>query len=640
MSQPIDPAVQGDLESLSEAIASGLEPEQILALIARRTCQVLGVAEAHIFLKQEQELVRKASHQVLQETPLLDTLAVGEGIEGWVARRGRAIALEQALTDQRFRSLALSAPQTPSDQGDAPIKVAAVPIWSDHQVSGVLSVVDFDLPPTPASTPPASQEPLASAPPARPSAPISGLLPLLSVLADLIALALENTRILAREERRAKLVTLLHYMASDLPGKLLQEVAEAMETRIGEVMGVQKVEVLLYHEESDELVSLAISGDTALGRAQQELGLDHLPLGKAGVLADVFRTGQPFLSNNLESEPRFPSALKEKLGIKSALLVPLEVNEQLRGLLSVMSSKTQVFFEDDLPFLRLISTRLGHMLQNQELSRELAEAEAERLARAEREDYLVVVAHDLKNALTTMRGNAQLALRRATRGDASSQEQVLKLIATKSNQALELVNDMVDVNQMESGLFRLVIEPVDLVELLQEECSTLQETVGHKHAITLQSDVDQAVVEADRNRLSQVLTNLVTNAVRYSPQGGTIEVLLSAAPSEAGPSASASKPTEQDHVPQAVLITVNDQGIGIPPDERERIFERSFRGRGARFAAGSGLGLYISREIIERHGGRLWAEPREDQGSSFRFTLPTSRATPNEHTGTLGDPGN
>jgi signal transduction histidine kinase len=173
---------------------------------------------------------------------------------------------------------------------------------------------------------------------------------------------------------------------------------------------------------------------------------------------------------------------------------------------------------------------------------------------------------------------------------------------------------------------------VDLVELLQEEFSTLQETAGEKHAITLQRDFDQVVVEADRNRLSQVLTNLLTNAMRYSPQGGTIEVTLSGVPSETSSLAPAHEPAEPGQVPQAVMVTVNDQGIGIPPDERERIFERAFRGRGARFAAGSGLGLYISREIIERHGGRLWAEPRKAQGSSFRFTLPTSRSNPN------GDP--
>lgn len=629
MSQPIDPAAQGELESLSEAIASGLEPEQILALIAQRTCQVLCIAEAHIFLKQGQELIRKASHQALQETPLLSKLAVGQGLEGWVARRGHAIAREDARKDRRFRSLAVPAASKASAQEDVTIKAAAVPIWSARQVIGVLSVVDFDPPATPASAPPASQEAPASAPPASASAPISGLLPLLSVLADLISLAMENTRILAREERRSKLITLLHYIASDIPDKVLKEVAEAMEERISEVMGVQKVEVLLYNQETDELISLGIK-DTALGRAQQELGLDHVPLGRGGVLADVFRTGQPFLSNDLDTTPAFPAAFKEKLGVKSALVVPLEVENQQRGLLSVMSSKTDAFSDEDLPFLSLISIRLGHTLHNQELSKELAEAEAERLARAERENFLLLVAHDLKNALTTIRGNAQLALRRATKGDTRSEEQALRLISARSDQALQLVNAMVDVNQMESGSFRLYMEPVELVELLQEEVSTLQETSGEKHPITFQSDIAQVFVEADQYRLNQVLSNLLINAIRYSPQGGTIEVTLSGVPAEANPPAPANEPAEQGQLPQTVMISVNDQGIGIPPDERERIFERSFRGRGSMYAAGSGLGLYISREIIERHGGRLWVESQQGQGSSFRFTLPTSRSHPHE----------
>ena len=524
MSQPFDPAAQGELESLSEAIASGLEPEQILALIAQRTCQVLSVAEAHIFLKQGQELFRKASHQALQETPLLAKLAAGEGIEGWVAKRGRPLALENARADRRFRSLAATAPHKANTRNAIPIQVAAVPIWSGRRLAGVLSVIDFDpsTPPTPSST--------------NSAAPISGLLPLLSVLADLTSLALDNTRILAREERRSKLIKLLHYMAANLPNKLLKEVAVAMEERIGEVMSVQKVEVLLYNEETDELVSLGAS-DTTLGRAQQELGLDHLPLGKAGVLAEVFRTGQPFLSNDLDSVPAFPAALKEKLGLKSALVVPLEVENHRRGLISVMSDKPDVFYDEDLPFLILISTRLGHTLHQQELSQELAEAEAERLARAERENFLLLVAHDLKNALTSIRGNSQLALRRASRGDGSGGVQALKLIATRSSQAIQLVNDMVDVNQMEVGLFRLFMEPVELIELLEEEISNLQDAGDEKHSITLQTDFDEVLIEADRNRLSQVVTNLLTNAIRYSPQGGTVEVILSAAPAEPDPSA-------------------------------------------------------------------------------------------------------
>jgi signal transduction histidine kinase len=610
MSHPVDPTVQSELESLSEAIAEGLDAEHLLALIAQRACQVLLVAQAHIFLRQGPTLVRSASHQALEETPLLSSLALGEGIEGWVARRARPVALEQAQTDRRYRSLVASAARTTNAQDQRSVKVAAVPIWSGRRVVGVLSVVDFDAPPSSAS------------------APISGLLPLLSVLADLISLALENTRLLAREERRAKLISLLHYLASDLSDKLLKEVAQAMEEHLGEVMEAQRVDILLYNQETAELVSLG-SGESPLGRAQQELGLDHVPLAKAGVLAEVLRTGNPFLSNDLGREPAFPTVFTEKLRVKSALVVPLEVEGQRRGLLTLLSSNTDVFFEEDLSFLLLISSRLGHMLHEHQFSQELAQAEVERLARTERENFLFLVAHDLKNALTSMRGNAQLALRRASRGDSSGQEQAFRLIAARSGQALQLVSDLVDVNQIDIGLFTLSLEPVDLVELLEEELQVVQESAA-QHPITFQHALDQAIVEADRNRLSQVLTNLLTNAIRYSPQGGAIEVILSATPSEPGPSAPAKWATGPEPATQAVLVCVNDKGIGIAPGERERIFERAFRGRGAQYASGSGLGLYISREIIERHGGHLWAEPRAPQGASFCFTLPLSRSNLNE----------
>ncbi len=626
MSHPIDPAAQEELESLSEAIASGMEQEQLLTLIAQRTCQVLSVAEAHLFLKQGQLLIRKASHQARQTVPLRSTLALSEGLEGWAARSGRALALEDALADRRFRSLTVAPPDTASEQGHSAVQAAAVPIWSEHQVVGVLSVVAVDQLPSPATLASDFTATPASAPSAREHASIKGLLPLLAVLADLTALALENTRFLAREGRRAKLLTLLHSLAFDVPGKA---VLKDVEAQLGEVMEAQLVDVLVYHAATDELVSLAKS-ETALSLAQRELGLDHLPLGQAGVLAEVFRTGQPFLSNDLRSVPQFPAALTEHLGMKAALVVPLEVEGQQRGLLSVMSSRTDAFFEEDLPFVLLISTRLGHVLHSQELSRELAGAEADWLARADQEQFLPLVAHDLKNILTTLRGNAQLALRRAAREEVSSPEPVFKLIATKADQAIQLVDDLVDASQMESGLFRLFMESVDLVELLQEEVASLQETAGEQHPITFHSEVDQMLVEADRYRLSQVLTNLLTNAIRYSPHGGPIEVTLSQVSAEAGRSNPAGETGEPGQVPQAVLVTINDQGVGILPEERERIFERSFRGRGAQVASGSGLGLYISREIIERHGGRLWVEPREGPGSSFRFTLPTSRTSPHE----------
>src|SRR5262249_25572345 len=161
------------------------------------------------------------------------------------------------------------------------------------------------------------------------------------------------------------------------------------------------------------------------------------------------------------------------------------------------------------------------------------------------------------------------------------------------------------------------MEPVELVEFLREEMASFQNSFGELSAFSFKTDLEQVKIEADRNRLSQVLSNLITNAVHYSPQGGTIELWLTPAPSPKSP---APQPNQESILPQAVMVIVNDQGIGVTPNERERIFERTVRGRGSDLAAGSGLGLYISREIITRHGGHIWVEGRESQGASFRFT--------------------
>ncbi len=623
MEQSADAFAQGEFESLSEVIASNLDPEQLLSVLAQRIRYVLAVSQVQIALRQGKRLVTMAA-AANEAAGQAHTPATGESYERWVATHGKPLVIERGQV-QPGGQAAVRALGRFSQLAPAPdVSMAFIPIWSGRQVIGVLTISD---------DPPASTaEPLEAVANANEGVATSvevltslqSLLPLLTVLADLVSLALDNRRLLVHSDRRAQLLNLLAYLASNLATQGLPEVTQALANRLSVVFQVPLAELLLHHQESDELLALAIS-DTALGHLQREVGLDHLPLGKAGALAQVFLTGQPFFSNHLETEAHFPADLREKLELESALAVPIEAAGSRRGVLLLASTAVDAFVEDDRLFLGLISTRLGALLQEQEWSQELAQVEAERLARLEREDFLAAVAHDLKNSLTAMRGNAQLALRRAARGEATPHEPVLKRIADKAAQAIQLVNDLVDVNRIETGAFRMVMEPIELVEFLRDEVASFQSAFGEHSTFSFKTDFEQVTIEADRNRLSQVLTNLVTNAVHYSPQGGMVEIWLTQAPASQPPA----PPSNQANVlPQAVMIVVNDQGIGVAPNERERIFERTVRGRGSSLVAGSGLGLYISREIITRHGGSIWVEGRESQGASFRFTLPTSRTHP------------
>jgi signal transduction histidine kinase len=128
-----------------------------------------------------------------------------------------------------------------------------------------------------------------------------------------------------------------------------------------------------------------------------------------------------------------------------------------------------------------------------------------------------------------------------------------------------------------------------------------------QHTISLDTACSSLVVEIDPGRIEQVLSNLLSNAVKYSPQGGPIELTLR----EVG-------------TPREALLSIRDRGIGIPDGQQARLFGRFMRAENARASeiTGTGLGLYLSRELVERHGGRLWFESREGEGSTFFFTLP------------------
>jgi signal transduction histidine kinase len=310
----------------------------------------------------------------------------------------------------------------------------------------------------------------------------------------------------------------------------------------------------------------------------------------------------------------------ESASIQSLLIVPLRIEQESQGVVVLASTRAGAFSDDDLSFITFISVRLGYALRHKTLADELAAAEQERILQDARESFIAIVAHDLKNALMAISGSGHLALRKAARGDTQYSQKALPVVVAKAAQAIQLVNDMVDVNNVDRGRFRMFIAPIDLVMLVREEVEAAQ-GLSAQHTIELHTTFEAVEIAADSHRLRQVLDNLLSNAIRYSPAGGTIAVHLSTAPEQAAPSDGATV----RGLPQSVLLTVADQGIGIAPDDLPHIFDRFYRGRGEHVAGGSGLGLYIASEIIAQHGGRLWAESQPGGGTHFYVSLPESR---------------
>ncbi|RKH07214.1 PAS domain-containing sensor histidine kinase [Corallococcus carmarthensis] len=238
-----------------------------------------------------------------------------------------------------------------------------------------------------------------------------------------------------------------------------------------------------------------------------------------------------------------------------------------------------------------------------------AQAERDRLLREAqeairiRDDFMSIAAHELKTPLTPLKLHLQMLKGQADTGHGVASRHVDKALAQLARLSL-LVNDLLDTSRIQAGKLELATEPIPLREFIREVLLDFRGT-SSLHSLRFEAPDEPLVILGDRARLAQVLTNLVENAFKYSPTGGTIRVTARRMGTEA-------------------CVSVKDEGIGIPKEEQAHLFERFFRARNAPISGfgGLGLGLYICRDIIERHGGRIWVESEVEHGSTFHFVLP------------------
>jgi two-component system OmpR family sensor kinase len=242
-----------------------------------------------------------------------------------------------------------------------------------------------------------------------------------------------------------------------------------------------------------------------------------------------------------------------------------------------------------------------------------ARAEAEAAIRA-RDQFLSVAAHELRTPVASIKGFAQLLLRLQEHGHADPErlDRFLRSINEAANRLSELTDDLLEVSRVRMGQLDLRPRPLDLVSFLRELVAEYQDRLDSGHRLTLDLPAEPCVLPVDPARLRQVLDNLLDNAVKYSPDGSAISLTLH---------------TDAD----GAVIAVQDHGIGLPPGAAETIFEPF--GRAANAAArqipGMGLGLYVCRNIVEQHGGRIWAESEGDErGTRMSVHLPWRHETP------------
>jgi two-component system phosphate regulon sensor histidine kinase PhoR len=256
----------------------------------------------------------------------------------------------------------------------------------------------------------------------------------------------------------------------------------------------------------------------------------------------------------------------------------------------------------------------------------------QKLERA-KDEFLAMAAHELRNPLASVRGYADLLLRRERqRTDPDSRDvRGLSLLSQQVAHMLGMVDNLLDVSRLDAGQIDVQLQRINLVSLAAQVLDH-QRPSATGYELVLDAALPEIWVECDEIRIYQVLTNLVSNAIKYSPPQTSVTVYVSrrtvAMSENVWHPGDAQEPlllleTSTASVPmrQEALICVADKGCGIPPEQQERLFQRFYRVKSRR-VEGLGLGLYLSRQFILMHGGDIWLESTEGQGSTFYFTLP------------------
>lgn len=498
-----------------------------------------------------------------EEVARYPRIELGRGITGTAAQTGQAIYVGDVRKDPRYL------PTIPSVRSEL-----AVPLKVGDRITGVIDAQSDRL-----------------------NAFSEDDVRLLLMAASHLAM------ILARAQHMAEMSTLQEFAEQISASLDLHEVLDSIVLTLKKALGCRGVSLSLLSSDTQMLEIKAAAGIKARWRRDAKLKLGEGISGKVAVAA------KSIYVPDTHEDPDF--IFFDKV-VRSLLCVPLMIQDRVTGTLTVDNAVPDAFTKDDERLLTIAAAQAAVAIDNAQLYEQLRER-ARKLESAYRElqeadrvkeELVQNVSHELRTPLTFIKGYVELLLEEDMGPINERQRESLSIVAEKTNSVTRLVSDIIFLEQIERESLEISeLKMEELAQLALQGCEVTAVAAGIHLQTALEANLPTA--RGDKDRVNQVFDNLLANAIKFSPNGGTISVSLR---QQGG----------------SIVASVSDTGIGIPADRCDRIFERFYQvdGSATRQFGGAGVGLAIVKRIIEAHSGRVWVESKVGVGSTFSFTIP------------------
>ena len=587
------------LHSVTAALSSTLDVGQILPYVARSLCEILNGTSAAIYSLDE---------GINAITVVAAYAASGATAEEQRSDLGRTYALAglpataEALTLRRPLQMRVDGPEVdPRERARLEACGARatllLPMVARDRVLGFAQVWE-------------SQGPRRFT---------GGEIAMGQTLIHQAAIALENARLFEETQRRVRELQLLHDVSLATVSEVhLEDTLQAAAEALAAEFGGTHVGIMLLDPESGTLHRKASAGHLSDG--PHDL---RIPVGK-GIIGCVAQHGEPALVPDVRLDPRYVEVVTDT---RSELCVPLAAGPLVIGILNVESPQPNSFTEDDQRLLSTLASNLAVLIERARLFEEVEAARIKLQQRAQaleeanvrlqeldrlKSQFLANMSHELRTPLNSVIGFSEVLLDGLVGEMAPEQKECVQDIHASGEHLLTLINDILDVSKIEAG--RMTLEPTtfDVADLLAEVQATIAPLIEKKsQVLTVEQAGGLSPLTADRFRTKQILLNLLSNAYKFTPSEGRITLSCRLAD------------------PATMLFSIADTGIGIRPEDQEIVFEefRQVDGSATREMTGTGLGLTISKRLVEMHGGRIWVESEYGHGATFSFLLPLAGPT-------------